>query len=289
MVLLWIAGGILLAILALYRWQRSLLYYPRAEPRLEPTIENCMTHHMLKTDDGEQIEVLWAQPPLAREGDTRATLIFFCGNAGNITHRIPNVENLLVMVGCNVLLVSYRGFGLSTGSPSEEGLKIDALAAIEWVMDPDRRQAVDPQKVFIFGRSLGGAVALSLATHPRWQDSIRGVIIENTFTSILDMVDVVFPILKPFKPLCKDTWLSLEKIRRLRTSLLVLSACHDELVPPRHCETLFEEANDTCFRRIIKFEEGGHMTLWASASYYMHLREFLSNPDPFISDRLKTD
>ena len=84
------------------------------------------------------------------------TLIFFHENAGNIGTRIPNIEILVKQLNTNVLILAYRGYGDSEGSPSEEGLKLDAEATLEYALE--REDIIDKDRIFIFGRSLGGAV-----------------------------------------------------------------------------------------------------------------------------------
>lgn len=84
------------------------------------------------------------------------TLIFFHGNAGNVGSRLPNIEILVKKLHCNVLILAYRGYGNSEGTPSEEGLKLDAEATLEFAQNHSQ---IDNDRIFVFGRSLGGAVA----------------------------------------------------------------------------------------------------------------------------------
>jgi len=108
-------------------------------------------------------------------------------------------------IKCNVYVISYRGYGRSEGYPNERGLCIDAQAAFSYLIS---RPDVDPEKIFIFGRSLGGAVAVHLAKELGFP-TIKGLIIENTFTSIPDMVEVVMPYLQYFKSLVTNRWESI--------------------------------------------------------------------------------
>ena len=85
------------------------------------------------------------------------TLIFFHGNAGNVGSRLPNIELLVKELNTNVLILAYRGYGDSEGTPSEEGLKLDAEATLEFALN---RNDIDKDRIFVFGRSLGGAVAI---------------------------------------------------------------------------------------------------------------------------------
>jgi len=122
------------------------------------------------------------------------TVIFFHENAGNIGTRIPNLEILVKNLHCNVFIVAYRGYSYSEGTPDEAGLELDADATLEHVTS---REDVDTDRVFVFGRSLGGAVSIQLAE--KKSNQIKGVIIENSFTSIGEMVDHLMPMVAPFK------------------------------------------------------------------------------------------
>jgi len=123
------------------------------------------------------------------------TLIFFHGNAGNIGSRLPNIEVLVKRLNTNVLILAYRGYGNSEGKPSEEGLKLDAEATLEYALSRD--DIINKERLFVFGRSLGGAVATQLAMSKG--SHLKGLIIENTFTSISDMVDSLMPLVSYFK------------------------------------------------------------------------------------------
>jgi fermentation-respiration switch protein FrsA (DUF1100 family) len=149
-----------------------------------------------------------------------ATLLFCHGNAGNVSHRLENVYHLL-RTGFQVLLFDYRGYGHSSGRPSEEGLYRDAAAA--WEHLAAREDTASAPRI-IFGRSLGGAVAVELAT----QVKADGLIIESTFTSIRTLARLVFPLPLPRLPVKYD---SLSKIGQIEMSLLSVHGERDELIP----------------------------------------------------------
>ena len=107
------------------------------------------------------------------------TIIFFHGNAGNIGTRLPNVQLMFEENKANIVIVGYRGYGHSQGSPSENGLQFDAEAVLDWTL---RWKKISNSNIFVFGRSMGGAVAIHLAS--KYQHRLWGIIIENTFTSI---------------------------------------------------------------------------------------------------------
>jgi len=109
-----------------------------------------------------------------------------------MSDRLVNIRGLFACTGCNVLMVEYRGYGTSNGEPSEDGLKLDAQAALDYLHE--ERKDVDSRQIFVFGRSLGGAVAIWLAhRNPR---GLRGVMVENSFTSIYAMATPIFPFLE---------------------------------------------------------------------------------------------
>jgi fermentation-respiration switch protein FrsA (DUF1100 family) len=163
-----------------------------------------------------------------------ATLLFCHGNAGNASHRLENVY-YLVEAGFQVLLFDYRGYGHSSGQPSEAGLYRDAEAA--WVHLVGRRDTEGAPRI-IFGRSLGGAVAVDLGVRV---DTVDGLILESTFTSIETLARHVFALPLPELPVKYD---SLSKIRSLSTPLLAIHGEKDELIPFEDGRALFEAAPD---------------------------------------------
>lgn len=143
----------------------------------------------LMTKDGIKVHAWLIQSPTK----TLKTILFFHGNAGNMGMWMDNIEQMVRRVGVNVLAIDYRGYGDSQGSPTEKGLVNDAEAALDFVIS----RKLDP---YLFGRSLGGAVAIKLAQIRGHE--IKGLMVENTFTNISDMVDAVLPrFLAVFKPL----------------------------------------------------------------------------------------
>jgi fermentation-respiration switch protein FrsA (DUF1100 family) len=158
--------------------------------------------------------------------------ILFChGNAGNVSHRLENVH-YLVQTGFQVLLFDYRGYGHSSGQPTESGLYRDATTA--WQHLVERPETAGAPRI-IFGRSLGGAVAVDLATRA----DAEGLIIESTFTSIRTLVRKIYYIPLPELPVKYD---SLSKIGRLEMPLLALHGTRDELIPIADGRTLFDAA-----------------------------------------------
>lgn len=117
-------------------------------------------------------------------------------------------------------MVSYRGYGSSDGFPTEKGMKMDAAAALEYIRD--RNDIVDIERIYLFGRSIGGACAIALASMPGTRDAIRGVIVENTFTSTNDMIDTVLPALRFAKPFNRNNWNSLDAIKNVHVPIMII-------------------------------------------------------------------
>ena len=109
----------------------------------------------------------------------------FHGNAGNIGHRVPIAKVLTENLDCSVLMAEYRGYGLSTGTPDEKGINVDAQTALDYLRNQKETQGGD---IIVYGQSLGGAVAIQLVARNQEPTDIKAVVLENTFTSIRDMI-----------------------------------------------------------------------------------------------------
>lgn len=138
----------------------------------------------IPTPDGQSLHALFLRPPLGRR-QRNLTVLMFHGNAGNIGHRVPIAKALQDTLHCNVFMLEYRGYGLSTGTPDEAGLKIDAQTALDYLRQrPETRDT----KIVVYGQSLGGAVAINLVATNQEEDEISGLILENTFLSIRKLI-----------------------------------------------------------------------------------------------------
>jgi len=203
-----------------------------------------------QTKDGERVHAWWV---VARQRPSRGHVLFCHGNGGNIGDRVLDAT-LLAGAGFDVLLFDYRGYGRSTGRPDELGTYRDARAARAALR---RQSGVDRDRVFYFGESLGGAVALALAVeHPP-----RGLILQSTFTSIRDVARARYPFIP--EALIPDAYPSLRRIGRLSAPLLVLHGDRDEIVPLDQGQALFEAASEP--KRIRVFSGLGHNDLIARA------------------------
>ena len=137
---------------------------------------------MIPTPDGETLSAFLIRPSNKRLA-RNVTVLMFHGNAGNIGHRLPIAKVLDEDIGCNVLLLQYRGYGLSTGTPSEKGLMIDGQTGLDYIR---QRAELRNTKIVIYGQSLGGALGVWLAA--RNQKHVSGLILENTFLSLKKLI-----------------------------------------------------------------------------------------------------
>ncbi|RDB30001.1 Protein bem46 [Hypsizygus marmoreus] len=220
---------------------------------------------------------------------SRPTVVMFHGNGGNHGHRIPLAKVFYLKMRCNVLMVSYRGYGLSEGSPSEKGLQLDAQTALDYLTS---NPVLSQTKIILYGQSIGGAVAIDLAS--RNPKKISALILENTFTSLPSLVPHALPILSPFAFLCHQKWDSESKIPLLpaTTPILMLSGARDDLVPKEHMRALWEavarrgEKQTSGGReykvgleraKYMEFEFGGHNDTCVQTGYWPAVAEFVQS------------
>jgi len=217
-----------------------------------------------ETDDGVALHGWWVP------GRTDLTWLWLHGNAGNIGHRLENIAVLHERLGVSVFIFDYRGYGQSGGRPSEAGLYRDAAAALAQVRG---LPGANPERVVLFGRSLGAAVAVELAT----REPVHGLILESPFTSVRAMAHVAFPYV-PLGPFLRTRFDSLAKVPGLRVPLLILHSPTDEVVPYAQGEELFAAAPEP--KRFHAIGGGaGHNDsyLRGGEAYWQALGDFLAS------------
>ena len=139
---------------------------------------------MIPTPDGEKLSAFYIRAP-NRRSKKNLTVLMFHGNAGNIGHRVPIARAIMQRLGCSVFMLEYRGYGLSTGSPDEVGLMIDAQTAYDYIRT---RAETRDNDVVVFGQSLGGAVSVKLVAKNQNDKRLVGLILENTFLSMRKLI-----------------------------------------------------------------------------------------------------
>ena len=192
------------------------------------------------TDDGIKITG-WFIP----SESPRATLLFAHGNGGNISHRLEKIR-MFNELHVNTFIFDYRGYGPSDGSPSENGFYLDAQAAYNYLLSDKK---IPSQQIVGYGESLGGAVIIDLAV----RNSLGGLIIESSFTSVRDMGKKIFPFIPAF--LYKTKFDALSKIVSVKCPVLAFHSPEDEIVPYELGKQLFEAAPEPKYFIDLR---GGH-------------------------------
>ena len=177
---------------------------------------------LIPTSDGERLAAWFIPGPGEGKAGSGLTLLFFHGNGGNISHCLDSLV-IFHRLGLGVLIVDYRGYGLSTGQPSVNGTLLDAASAWDWLLS---HKGLTPDRIVIHGRSLGGGVAAHLAS----QVGPRGLILESTFTSLRDVVDARY-VWAPTSLLFPQDYNIPGDLAGLRLPLLVVHSPDDESVP----------------------------------------------------------
>jgi uncharacterized protein len=217
----------------------SLLYFPDREIVATPR-DVGLTYRDLdfEAEDGERLHGWWIEA----RGGNRGHLLLCHGNAGNVGDRILHAQ-LLAAVGFDVMLFDYRGYGRSSGRPSEEGTYRDARAARTCLLS---QPGVDRTRIIYLGESLGGAVAIELATaHPP-----AGLTLVSAFASVRAMARVHYRIIPP--ALVPDAYPSLDRIRDLHVPLLVLHGDRDDIVPLDQGRALYDAAREPKEMRVLR-------------------------------------
>jgi fermentation-respiration switch protein FrsA (DUF1100 family) len=210
----------------------------------------------IDTADGERLHG-WYVPAT----NARGTLLFFHGNAGNISHRL---ESILIFnrLALDVLIVDYRGYGQSTGRPGEQGTYRDAQAAWDYLV---RERSVSPGNIVIFGRSLGGAVGAWLASELPAVEQPAAVIIESAFTSGADMARRLYPVY-PARLLTRLRYPVVDYVQRISCPVLVVHSRNDEIIPFAMGRAIYEAAPQP--RDFIELRGDHNAGFWISREEY---------------------
>ena len=219
-----------LVVCMLVAWlQARLIYFPTHEYTQNPGDVGLEFEDLtLETGDGERIAAWYvpAQP-------NRGSIIFSHGNAGNMSDRLHLLQRFHHL-GYNALIFDYRGYGRSTGSPGEAGTYLDAEAAWDYLV---KTRGEVPGRIALFGRSLGGAVAVELARRHR----PGALVVDCTFTSLVDVARVHYPLL-PVSLFLVHRYESIKKVPELTCPKLFIHGRDDELIPFAQGQELYEAA-----------------------------------------------
>jgi hypothetical protein len=237
-----VAYGAVLVLVFLF--QSHLVFFPGTgrEAVLTPQSYGMPFETVaIRTADGETLDAWWVPA-----GNARGVVLFFHGNAGNISHRIDYLQ-MFHRLRYSTLIVDYRGYGRSTGTPSEAGTYHDAEASWEYLL---HARMARPQDIVIAGESLGGAVATwlaaSLTPAPLPSGEGRGpraVLLFSTFTSVPDLGAQVYWFL-PVRLLSRIGYDNAANLKRIRAPVFIAHSRDDDIVPYAHGRKLYEAAGE---------------------------------------------
>lgn len=219
----------------LFLFQDKVAYYPQIGRESHSTPrEHGMDYEALTLDtaDGERLDAWFVPAPQAH-----GVVLFLHGNAGNMAQRMDSIA-MFHRLGYGVLIFDYRGYGRSSGKPSEAGLYLDAESA--WA-HLTRRRGIAPDRVVLFGESLGGAVAARLAARQPPREQPGALVLASVFTSVPDLAADLYPWL-PARWLARLRYDTAEALTQIRSPVLVAHSPDDEIVPFRHGQRLFQAA-----------------------------------------------
>ncbi|HEY3129175.1 MAG TPA: alpha/beta hydrolase [Acidobacteriota bacterium] len=275
-----LAGGALVML-----FEEKFIYFPVKYPggiwgverlsvvKAETTfkLEDC---HFTAAD-GVNLHGWYCTPYRKTEGvlipnQSDMTLLWFHGNAGNISHRYEMTMMLMDLPVC-VFIIDYRGYGKSEGSPSEQGLYYDAQGAWDYLLS---RRGILPSRIVIFGDSLGSAPAIDLASKVR----PAGLIVQSGFTSAPDMAAAVMPFLPRF--LMRTKMDSVHKIPSVRCPKLFIHSPADEIVPYKLGRRLFDSAPEP--KEFYEIANAPHNETYivGGKEYLDRLRRFVQSCQP---------
>lgn len=251
--LIWVLAGYLAFVVALFLFQRNMMYHPgRSVPLPQATQVSDMAVVNVETDDGLALTSWYAMPK-----DGKPVILYFQGNAGTWADRDFKAAPL-IKAGFGVWLTGYRGFGGNPGSPSEVGLYADARAALKYL----EAKGIGPERIVLYGESLGSGVATEVAaTLAEAGTPARGMILEAPLSSMGAAAQGHYPFV-PAKLLVKDRYDNESKIGAISTPLLILHGDRDRVIPQSHGKALYNAAKQP------------KLAFWVSGGAHSNLYDF---------------
>ncbi len=211
-------------------------------------------------EDGVKLHGWWVPQPGA------PVLLWFHGNAGNISHRLENIKLLHDLAGVQVFIFDYREYGKSQGRISREGTYKDSAAAYRYVAETRR---VPSREIILFGRSLGSALAVDLAV----KFPCRSLIIESAFTNSSDMARLFAPFLFDWRP--RVPYDNLGKIHQIKVPVLIIHGTEDEIIPVEMGRRLYAQAQEPKELYIIPGSHHNDTYLVGGQEYFRRLKAFI--------------
>ena len=256
--------GLILMVILMRTFENRLIFFPPRYPEGFASIQAYglrVEEVWLTAADGVKLNAYILPAP-----ESSKVLLWFHGNAENIGMGFDRLK-ALAQLDANVLAVDYRGYGKSEGSPDEAGVYRDAEAAYSYLIESRR---FNPKNIFVYGHSLGGAVAVELAS----RHECGGLIVESSFTSVPEMARHIYRL--PFiEYLPHNRFDSLAKIARVRAPVLIIHGTRDQVIPFEMGQKLFEAAAQP--KTFMRIEGAGHDDPYmvGGEAYFNRLKTFV--------------
>ena len=259
-----LGAGLILVVGLVRLLENQFVYFPPRYPEgfVSPESYGLRVEEVwISTEDGVRLNAWYLPSP-----DSRKVLVWFHGNAENIGHGLGQLK-AFTRLGANVLSIDYRGYGKSDGSPDEVGVYRDAEAAYLYLV---QQRHVEPGNIILYGHSLGGAVAIDLAS----RHESGGLIVESSFTTGREMARRMF-LIPFFEYLPKTRFDSLAKIALVRTPVLVVHGTRDDVIPFSMGQRLYEAAREP--KAFLEVDGAGHDSIFLTGGepYLQRLRAFV--------------
>ncbi|NBC02534.1 MAG: alpha/beta fold hydrolase [Bacteroidetes bacterium] len=256
-----IAGGYLLLLIFMYLFQSKLIFLPSSDLVVTPSEAGLQAEDVwIETSDGERLHGWHLTNEL-----TEYIVVLSHGNAGNISNRI-DIAKFLQEAGVSVLIYDYRGYGQSSGKPSEEGLYRDIEAVVNFLKTDE---GYSEQQMIMYGRSMGGAVASFAAT----RFNVGGLVLDSAFKNVKAMVSDLYPFVPSF--LASYEFPTEQHVQQLSDiPVMIMHSPTDTIVDISHGKALFGAANDP--KTFVELRGGHNDNFHASVDIYnKHWKKFL--------------
>ena len=228
-------------LIVLFIFQRNLMYHPDENNYFGDNLEVSIEKVKIKTSDNINLLSWFHKKDLKKF----KTIIYFHGNAGTLENRIHKLNHFKDM-NVNFLIISWRGFSGNDGKPSEEGLYVDGISAINWL----KNLGLSEEDIIIYGESLGTGVATEIAQN----SNFAGLVLETPFTSMVEAARNFYPYI-PVGLLLKDKYKNSLKIKNINIPVLVMHGESDQIVPFWMGKKIYEMANQPKYSYFTKYDD----------------------------------
>lgn len=257
----WFVIGYIGVLFVLFFAQRNLIYFP---DKSSPVVVAGVRAVSVKSSDGLDLRA-WYVPPSKSDGPV---ILYFHGNAGNFSHRLPKVR-AYIRLGYGVLLAEYRGYGGNNGQPTEEGFYDDGRAYARWLLNESPNSPL-----IIYGESIGTGTAVQMALEFKHS----ALILETPFSSLADIAAERYWFV-PVRLLLLDKFDNISKIAKINSPVLIMHGHKDQVIGFNYAKALYNAANEP--KEFQEFAEGTHNNLYdfAAADFVISFIEDVMNSD----------